>query len=70
MSSIIALLPEQPLRAQQREVCDHRPNDETTVLVSVKGSLAALGGFAALDPACAPWWDGFWTMNETMIGQR
>ena len=30
MWSIIALLPEQPLHAQQRE--DHRPNDGTTVL--------------------------------------
>jgi hypothetical protein len=28
--------------------------DLTTVLGGVKGSLAALGGSAALDPACAP----------------
>jgi len=28
--------------------------DSTTVLGGVKGALAPLGGFAALDPACAP----------------
>ena len=27
----------------------------TTVLAAVKGSLAWLGGFAALDACCAPW---------------
>ena len=27
----------------------------TTVLATVKGSLAWLGGFAALDACCAPW---------------
>ncbi len=27
----------------------------TTVLAAVKGSLAWLGGFAALDTCCAPW---------------
>ena len=31
------------------------PGDLTTVLGGVKGALAALGGCAALDPACAPW---------------
>jgi hypothetical protein len=32
----------------------HRRADSTTVLGGVKGTLAALGGSAALDPACAP----------------
>ena len=40
------------------------------MLASVKGSLASLGGFAALDPACAPWSYGFWTMSEAMIGVK
>ena len=30
-------------------------DDLTTVLDGVKGALAALGGSAALDAACAPW---------------
>lgn len=31
------------------------PDKQTMVLGSVKRSLAPLGGFATLDPACAPW---------------
>jgi hypothetical protein len=32
----------------------HRSFIESTVLGGVKGPLASLGGFAALDAACAP----------------
>ena len=42
-------------RQSQLAIQAQSTRDLTTVLGGVKGSLAALGGFAALDPACAPW---------------
>jgi len=40
------------------------PQEKTTVLTSVKGTRAARGGSAALDPGCAPWSEKMWAMGE------
>ena len=39
------------------------PPSETTVLTGVKGSLASLGGLAALDTGSAPWSEQLWAMG-------
>ena len=39
------------------------PLQETTVLTGVKGALASLGGFAALDTGSAPWFEQLWAMG-------
>ncbi len=39
------------------------PLQQTTVLTGVKGSLASLGGFAALDTGSAPWSEQLWAMG-------
>lgn len=33
------------------------------MLTGVKGALASLGGYAALDPASAPWSEQLWAMG-------
>ena len=43
---------------------DPPPVQRTTVLASVKASLAALGGFAGPDPGCTPWSRQVWAMGE------
>jgi hypothetical protein len=41
------------------------PPHQTTVLSRVKGSRASHAGFSALlDPACAPWWNKLWAVDE------
>ena len=46
------------------------PNHRTTVLGRIKAPRAKRGGFAGLDPACAPWFTKLWAMDEGGLRRR